>query len=83
VLVCALVFAPWAYGATRDWAVTVLNGLLGLVGLLWVADRCLRRRWPHVPRILVGLSAAVLLFGWGMALNAHYRLDPALWQLRP
>lgn len=82
-LVAALVFAPWGYGCTRDWALQTLQVLLGLTALLWLIGCGFQRRWPPVSRWLAGLSAALLVLGWGMALNAHHRLDPTLWQLQP
>jgi hypothetical protein len=82
-LLAALVFAPWAYGTTRPWAVQTLNVMLGGVCLLWVTGCIRRRRWPSVPRMPAGFVAAILLHGWWMALNAHHHLDPATWQLLP
>lgn len=82
-LVAALVWAPWAYGGTRDWALHTLQALLGFMGLMWLAGCCVGRRWPRVSRWLGGLTVGLLLLGWGMALNAHHRLDLKLWQLQP
>lgn len=83
LLLSALVFAPWAYGATRPWAIQSLNILLGVVCLLWLVGSAARRRWPDVPLLPALLAVALMAYGWGMALNAHHRLEPASWSLQP
>ena len=71
LLVGALVFAPWAYGSTRFWAVHILNVVLGLVCALWLGDCVARRRLPQIPKLLLAAVAGLLLLGWWMVLNAH------------
>ena len=83
LLLGTLIFAPWAYGSTREWAIQVLDVVLGLIGLLWAAGCLARRRWPDVPRFPMVFAGGLLALGWWMALNAHHRLDPAAWSLQP
>ncbi len=76
---CAtLVYAPWAYGGTTPESITVIEWLLDLTLALWVVELIISRRIPHVPRALFAISALLLLFGWGMFLNAHSIYDPQL-----
>src|SRR6185436_4277426 len=66
-----LVFAPWAYGATRPWAIQILSGGLIATCVLWIGECLASRRRPRVP-ILPVIGAAILLIqGWWMTFNAH------------
>ena len=78
-----LVYAPWAYGCTRPWTISVLNVLLASVVALWLAGSLLERRLPQVPLLAVATSGSLLALGWLMALNAHYFYDPELLQFVP
>ena len=70
-----LVYAPWAYGCTRAWAVLGLEiGLAAVLGL-WAAGCALRRRWPAVPGPWVVMAGLLLAQGWWMALNAGFVRD--------
>ena len=75
LLVAALVYAPWDYGATSATAIRHLNWVLGVAFVLWLVSLAdLRgRRFPSF--FLVTISALLLLLGWGMALNAHALFD--------
>jgi len=68
----ALVYAPWAYGSTRPWAINVLLVQLSLVLVLWLAGCALRRTWPVIPRVPVAFSCFLILQAWWMVLNAKY-----------
>src|SRR5690349_4608621 len=71
----SLVFAPWAYGCTRQWAITLLTQVMMVIALLWAAGCIARRMMPRVPGLL-GLSATWLIFeGWWMIANAQYYYD--------
>jgi O-antigen ligase len=76
LLLLALVFAPWAYGGTRAWAVVTLNWLLGATLVLWLLGCAARREWPRVPPVLLGAAVWLLLQGWGMTLNARFDYAP-------
>ncbi len=77
LLLLALVFAPWAYGSTRPWAVEVLNLLLAVILAAWLVTCLLRRSWPAVPRLLVGTAVWLLAQGAWMILNAKFDYAPA------
>ena len=71
LLVAALVFAPWAYGSTRFWALHILNVLLGGICALWLGECVVRRRRPQVPILLASGVGGLLVLGWWMVFNAH------------
>ncbi len=78
LLVAALFFAPWAYGATTAWAIRGLDGILAATLLVWLLGSLVRsgREPLSAPRFaLLGLVGAVLFLGWWMAWNAHYVCD--------
>lgn len=70
-----LFYAPWAYGCTTAESIVGLDWLLGAVAVLWTADLLLRRCMPDVPRAVLVLVAAILSFGWLMALNGRSVYD--------
>src|SRR6188474_2669721 len=71
LLLGALVFAPWAYGATRPWAREWLAGLLIAACGMWIVECLCRRRRPNVPWLAALAVIILLLQGWFMAWNAH------------
>lgn len=75
MMLAALVYAPWAYGATRPWTITGLNWLLGITCCLWVISHVLQQRWPRLN--LIQLLATAFLVGqaWFMVLNARFEYD--------
>lgn len=83
LLVAALVFAPWAYGATRDWARQALSVMLATVVVLWLAGCVLRRRRPEVPMVALIAVIALLLQGAWMALNPQSSFDIGTMLLLP
>jgi hypothetical protein len=69
-LYAALVFAPWAYGATTPDAIVTLDLLLGTSLSAWVVELILDRRAPRLsPLLLVTIGTILLLGGW-MVVNA-------------
>jgi hypothetical protein len=83
LLLCGLVFAPWAYGCTTPWAIGILEALLGTVFVLWLASCAVEKKRPAVA--LLPLLCAAWLVGQGsfMAWNAHFRHDAALHAFEP
>ncbi len=71
LLLLTLVYAPWAFGCTQQWAIWGLDILVGttltvwLLGSLWV-----RRRLPAIPHGLGLTAGLLLLLGWWMVLNS-------------
>ena len=75
IFLALLVYAPWAYGCTRAWAVGGLELGLAVVLGLWAVGCALRCRWPAVPRPWLVLAGLLLAQGWWMALNAGFVRD--------
>jgi O-antigen ligase len=83
LLVVALVFAPWAYGSTRAWAVRDLSALLSCICALWIVGCFVCRRLPRLPTLAVFSAGGLLLQGWWMAVNAHSFFDAGTDALLP
>lgn len=91
LLLAALVYAPWDYGATTERGIVTLNFMLGAAVLLWIVGLGLRvgRRGGGTPagisdpgynaRGLPWLMTVPIVFllglGWWMAANAHTIYD--------
>lgn len=76
LFLAALVYAPWAYGSTREWAVTGLNIFIGGVMMLWMVSCLLRRTWPQVPPVLAIATILLAAQGWFLVGNAKFDYDP-------
>ncbi len=77
-LLALLVFAPWAYGSTRPWALEVTTWwMLGAAALRLAGFVTRRGRWGgRVPLLLAVAAAGILAQGWWMAANASGIYDP-------
>ena len=85
VLVFALFYSPWDFGATSASAIRNLNLLLVLSFAFWLIGSAASRRRDQQPSsdgggrfsstLLFLFSILLLAFGWGMALNAHSLQD--------
>jgi hypothetical protein len=83
LLLGALVFAPWAYGATRPWAIATLDGWLAVVTGLWLVGHLLRLQRPPVHPVLGGSALVLAAQAWFMVLNARYEYDPGTLEFLP
>ncbi len=75
LLLVALVYAPWAYGSTRPWAISGLDGLLGAVLVSWLLSYLLRQQWPSVHPVLGVAALGLVAQAWFMVVNAKYEYD--------
>src|SRR6476620_8234025 len=71
LFLATLIYAPWAYGCTTSATIAVLNSLLAIVLVGWLAGCAVVRRAPSVPRLLLAIVIALLLLGWWMVLTAY------------
>jgi O-antigen ligase len=76
-LLALLVFAPWAFGSTRLWAIDWLNRGLAIAILLRLMAIPFggNERFRDLPRPLLAGVAGVLGLGWWMVLNAKAVYD--------
>ena len=71
-----LVYVPWAYGCTPEWAVSWLVKLLaGVLGLWGVAIVVALKR-PKIPWFALLIVIAILTQGWWMVANARFEFHP-------
>ena len=71
----ALVYAPWAYGATTSEGIQITNWVLLAALVLWVIELLLSRRRPQFPQLLFFLTAALICLGGWMVFNAKSVYD--------
>ena len=83
LLLGALVFAPWAYGATHPWAITVLDCWLGVAALLWMLSQLLRQQRPSIHPVLGLTALALVAQAWFMVVNARYDYELLTFEFVP
>lgn len=85
MLLVMLVFAPWAFGSTRLWAIDWLNRGLAVALILRVVALALggAGRFRDLPRLLLAAVAGLLVLGWWMTLNARGIYDSDVAVLAP
>jgi O-Antigen ligase len=71
----ALVYAPWAYGATTSAGIQTTNWILLATLVLWIFELLIDRRRPGCPRLLALLAVTLICIGGWMALNARSMYD--------
>jgi hypothetical protein len=76
IFFAALVYAPWAYGATTSESIQITNWLLLAALVLWAIELLISRRTPRFPRLLFFLTAALICVGGWMVFNAKSIYDP-------
>jgi O-Antigen ligase len=75
IFFAALVYAPWAYGATTSESIQITNWVLLAALFLWVIELLVSRRTPRFPRLLFFLTAALICVGGWMVFNAKSLYD--------
>ena len=75
IFFAALVYAPWAYGATTSAGIQTTNWILLAALVLWIAELLISRRGPRCPRPPALLAGALICVGGWMALNAKSIYD--------
>jgi hypothetical protein len=83
LFLAVFLYAPWAYGCTRDWTIVLLEALIGAVALLRLAGWAFDGERPRIPWACLALSALLLAQGWLMAANAHGFYDVDFHQFVP
>ncbi len=73
MFLAALIFAPWAYGSTPPSIIHWLEILLFAILFLWAIGCAARRMKPSIHPLVLWCGAVILLQGWGMTLNPHFR----------
>jgi len=76
LLLGSLVYAPWAYGCTLPWTAALLDSLLAVVVLLWMAGCAVGRSAPTLPPVALSCALVLICLGLLMAWNAHFRYNP-------
>ena len=72
----ALIYAPWAYGATTSLSVQITNWILLAAFVLWGVELLVSSRMPRFPRLLFFLAVALICVGGWMVFNARSIYDP-------
>jgi hypothetical protein len=75
IFFAALVYAPWAYGATTSESIQITNWMLLAALVLWAIELLVSRRTPRFPRLLFFLTAALICVGGWMVFNAKSIYD--------
>jgi hypothetical protein len=75
IFFAALVYAPWAYGATTSASINMTNWVLLVALVLWGAELLTGGRRPDLPPFLLTLTGALVCAGGWMALNAKSIYD--------
>jgi hypothetical protein len=76
IFLATLIYAPWAYGCTGPRSIEILNWVLFVTLLTWIASLILMRRRPFVLIPVLVVAALILTLGWGMVANACAAYDP-------
>ena len=76
IFFAALVYAPWAYGATTSTSIQITNWILLAALVLWAVELLVSRRTPRFPQLLFFLVVASVCVGGWMVFNAKSIYDP-------
>ena len=83
IFFAALVYAPWAYGATTPTSIRTTNWVLLTALGLWSAELLISRRRPQFPRLILFLTGGLICVGGWMVLNAKSIYDSDFFLLVP
>jgi O-antigen ligase len=75
IFFAALVYAPWAYGATTSESIQITNWVLIAALVLWAIELLVGRRTPRFPQVLFFLTTALICIGGWMVFNARSVYD--------
>jgi hypothetical protein len=75
IFFAALVYAPWAYGATTPESIQITNWVLLAALVLWAIELFIGRRTPRFPRVLFFLTGGLICVGGWMVFNAKSVYD--------
>ena len=75
IFFAALVYAPWAYGATTSESIQITNWALLAALVLWAIELLVSRRTPRFPRLLLCVTVALICVGGWMVFNAKLIYD--------
>src|SRR2546430_12712502 len=75
IFFAALIYAPWAYGATTSASIQMTNWVLLAVLVLCDVELLVSRRTPRFPRLLSFLTTALVCAGGWMVFNAKSIYD--------
>ena len=75
IFFAALIYAPWAYGATTSASIQVTNWILLGALVLWAVELLVSKRAPRFPRLLFFLAVALICVGVWMVFNAKSIYD--------
>jgi O-antigen ligase len=75
IFFAALIYAPWAYGATTSASIQITNWVLLAALVLWALDLLVSGRTPRLPRLLFFFTGALICIGAWMVFNAKSIYD--------
>lgn len=75
IFFAALVYAPWAYGATTSASIQITNWILLSTLVLWVVELLISRREPRCSMLLGLLAGSLICVGGWLAFNARSMYD--------
>jgi hypothetical protein len=75
IFFAALIYAPWAYGATTSASIQITNWVLLAALVLWAVELLISGRRPRFPRLLLFLAGALICVGGWMVINAKSIYD--------
>jgi O-Antigen ligase len=72
----ALIYAPWAYGATTSTSIQITNWILLAALVLWAVELLVSGRTPRFPQLPFFIVVALICVGGWMVFNAKSIYDP-------